>query len=121
MRYTVSSIIGFCVALFLFHVLEKPCLQKHRELTENKIRWEVEYLIRTLDYPENDSLTKELRLGELRLEKLKLEALDSEGMLTLIQQRRLLVLNNLFKELDEVEEDNYINDKQEDLDTDMIE
>ena len=112
-RHAVAHFIGFFVSFFLFVVLEKPCIQKHREQTEKKIGWEVEDLMQMLVYSEDDSLLKELRLEELRLEKLNLEALDFEGKLTLIQQRRLLVLNRLFDVLNQEEEGNGFNNEQE--------
>ena len=99
-RWSIASILGFAITCCLTTVLEKVCLQKHQEQTEEKIAWDIERNKRNLDSEASES-NREKILETFRKEKASLEELNWQNKLTPIQDRKLRVLQGLFDELDE--------------------
>jgi hypothetical protein len=99
-RETIKACLAFGITFCLASVLEKACLEKHREQTEEDIMWKIKRYKMQLDTASKESDRSEI-LSELKAEKSELEKLNLQNKLTPWQEKKLRVLWGLFNELGE--------------------
>jgi hypothetical protein len=99
-RETIKACLALGITCCFASVLEKACREKHRERTEENIKWDIERYKIKLKTALSESDRSEI-LSELKAEKAELYKLNWQDKLTRRQERKLRVLWGLFNELGE--------------------